>query len=203
MMPAQAPPEQRSPRRVISIRGGLLLSFALLVLLVLGSLLTASLLGTARLARDVAGSLMFALGRDAEVRLSDLFDPIRQKMVEDYAAIRQGRYSAKDADTRRDLLMPGLFSLPNVDSMMLADQKGGHFLVLRYSEPVRRSALLKTVSQRLPMPDPGRLQFLTRDFRPAEWGQTGRWALWEDAGHQLVEKWDLAMPDYDARQRPW
>jgi two-component system cell cycle sensor histidine kinase/response regulator CckA len=203
MMPAQAPPEQSSPHRVISIRGGLLLSFALLVLLVLGSLLTASLLGTARLAHDVAGSLMFALGRDAEVRLSDLFDPIRQKMIEDYAAIRQGRYSAKDADTRRDLLMPGLFSLPDVDSMMLADQKGGHFLVLRYSEPVRRSALLKTVSQQLPVPDPGRLQFLTRDFRPAEWGQTGRWALWEDAGHQLVQKWDLPMPDYDARQRPW
>ena len=84
-------------------------------------------------------------------RLHDLFDPIRQKMIEDYAAIRQGRYSSKDADTRRDLLMPGLFSLPNVDSMMLADQKGGHLLVLRYSEPVRRSSLLKSVSARLPV----------------------------------------------------
>ena len=203
MMHAQAPPDQSRPRRVISIRGGLLLSFALLVLLVLGSLLTAALFGTARLARDVAGSLMFALGRDTEERLRDLFDPIRQKMIEDYVAIRQGRYSAKDADARRALLMPGLFSLPNVDSMMLADQKGGHLLVLRYSEPVRRSALLKTVSERLPAPDSGRLQFLTRDFQPAEMGQTGRWALWEDAGRQLVEKWELPMPDYDGRQRPW
>jgi len=97
---------------MISIRGGLLLSFALLVLLVLGSLLTASLLGTARLARDVAGSLMFELGLDAEFRLHNLFDPIRQKMIEDYAAIRQGRYSSKDADTRRNLLMPGFFRCP-------------------------------------------------------------------------------------------
>ena len=181
----------------------MLIAFALVVLLVLGSLLTASLLGTARLARDVAGSLMFALGRDAEVRLSDLFDPIRQKMIEDYAAIRQGRYSAKDAETRRKLLMPGLFSLPKVDSMMLADQEGAHFLVERYSEPVRRSALLRPVSDRLPAPDPGRLQFLTRDFRPAEWGETSRWALWEDAGRQLVQKWDLSLSGYDARQRPW
>jgi signal transduction histidine kinase len=99
--------------------------------------------------------------------------------------------------------MPGLFSLPKVDSMMLADQKGAHFLVERYSEAVRRSALLRSVSDRLPSPDPGRLQFLTRDFRPAEWGETSRWALWEDAGRQLVQKWDLSLSGYDGRQRPW
>jgi hypothetical protein len=166
-------------------------------------LLTASLLGTGRLARDVAGSLMFALGRDAEVRLQDLFDPIRQKMVEDYAAVRQGRYSAKDVETRRELLMPGMFSLPKVDSMVLADQEGAHLLLLRYSDPVRRSALLRPVSDRLPAPDPRRLQFLTREFRPAEWGEASHWALWEDAGRQLVQKWDLPMPGYDFRQRPW
>jgi PAS domain S-box-containing protein len=199
----QVPSEQSPPRRVISIRAGLLFAFALLVLLVLGSLLTASLLGTARLARDVAGSLMFALGRDTEFRLDDLFDPIRQKMIEDYAAIRQGHFSSKDADARRALLIPGLFSLPKVDSMMLADQKGGHFLVERYSEPIRRSALLSPMSDRLPAPDPSRLQFLTRDFRPAEWGETSRWALWEDAGRQLVQKWDLSLSGYDGRQRPW
>jgi len=33
---------------------------------------------------------MFALGRDTEARLHDLFDPIGQKLVEDYAAIRRG-----------------------------------------------------------------------------------------------------------------
>ena len=172
-------PKQTPPRRNISIRVGLLLAFALVVL------------------------LMFALGRDTEFRLQDLFDPIRQKMIEDYAAIRQGRFSAKDAETRRGLLMPGLFSLPQVDSMMLADQKGGHFLILRYSESVRQSSLLSPVSDRLPAPNPGRLQFLTRDFRPAEWGETSRWALWEDAGRQLVLNWDIPLPGYDGRQRPW
>jgi PAS domain S-box-containing protein len=203
MVRNQGFPEQTPPRRGVSIRGGLLIAFALVVLLVLGSLLAASLISTARLARDVAGSLMFALGRDAEARLHDLFDPIGQKMVEDYAAIRQGRYSAKDAETRRELLMPGLFSLPEVDSMMLADQQGAHFLIERYSEPVRRSALLRSMSDRLPSPDPSRLQFLTRDFRPGEWGETSRWALWEDAGRQLVQKWDLSLSGYDGRQRPW
>ena len=203
MMRKQGVPEQTPLRRGFSIREGLLIAFALVVLLVSGSLLTASLLGTARLAHDVAGSLMFALGRDTEARLHDLFDPIGQKLVEDYAAIRQGRFSANDAEARRDLLMPGLFSLPKVDSMLLADQKGAHFLIERYTELVRRSGLLKPVSDQLPSPDPRHLQFLTRDFRPAEWGETSRWSLWEDAGRQLVQKWDLSLSGYNSRQRPW
>jgi len=200
---ANNPAEPSPPRRVVSIRGGLLLAFALVVLLVVGSLLTASLLGTKRMARDVAGSLMFALGRDTEFRLHDLFEPPRQKMLEDYAAIRQGRYSVKDAEARRGLLIPGLFALPKVDSMVLADLKGGHFLIQRYSELVRRSALLSTVAERLPASDPRRLQFVMRDFRPAEWGETSHWVLWEEAGRQIVQKWNLSLPGYDARQRPW
>ena len=203
MTTKQDPPEQRPPRHTISIRGGLILGFALVVLFVLGSLLTASLLGTAHLARDVAGSLIFALGRDTQARLEDLFDPIRQKMMEDYAAIRRGRYSARDPETLRELLMPGLFSLPKVDSMMLADPKGGHFLILRYSDAVRQSALLAPVSRGLPVPDSGRLQFLTRDFRPADRGDTSHWTLWEDGGRQLVKEWDLPLTGYDGRQRPW
>jgi hypothetical protein len=95
MTSRQVSQEQSPTRQTISIRGGLLLAFALVVLLVSGSLLTASLLGTAHLARDVAGSLMFALGRDTEVRLEDLFDPIRQKLTEDYAAIRQIRFAQR------------------------------------------------------------------------------------------------------------
>jgi signal transduction histidine kinase len=188
---------------VVSIRGGLLLALALVVLLVVGSLLTASLFGTKRMARDVAGSLMFALGRDTESRLHDLFEPPRQKMLEDYAAIRQGRYSVKDAQARRELLIPGLFALPKVDSMVLADLEGGHFLIQRYSELVRRSALLSTVAERLPVADPHRLQFVMRDFRPAEWGETSHWVLWEEAGRQIVQKWNLSLSGYDARQRPW
>jgi len=203
MMRKQPSTEPDSPRGAISIRGGLLIAFALVVLLISGSLLTASLVGTARLARDVAGSLMFGMGRDAQVRLRDLFDPIRQKMVEDYAAIRQGRYSVTDAEARKKLLLPTLFSLPQVDSMMAVDQTGGHLLVMRYSEPVRRAAFLAPMVERLPVPEPGRLQFLTRDYRPAERQEMSHFALWDEAGQRLMQEWDLPLVGYDGRQRPW
>jgi len=203
MMRNQPTTEQDPPRRVISIRGGLLIAFAIVVFLVSGALLTVSLLGTARLARDVAGSLMFGLGRDAEVRLHEIFDPIQQEMLQDYAAIRQGRYSVRDAEARKKLLLPVLFSLPQADSMMVVDQMGGHLLVMRYGESVRRAAFLASVADRLPAPDPDRLQFLTREYRPAESGAMSHFALWDDAGQKLMQEWDLPLVGYDGRQRPW
>ena len=99
---------------MVSIRAGLLIAFALVVLLVLGSLLTASLLGTARLARDVAGSLMSALGRDTDARLHDLSIHSGKRWSRTMQRFGAGGI-AKDAETRRELLMPGLFSLPDVD----------------------------------------------------------------------------------------
>jgi signal transduction histidine kinase/CheY-like chemotaxis protein len=195
--------QQDSTRWVVRIRSGLLIAFAVIVMLVLGSVLAASLIGTARLARDVAGSLMSALGRDAEVRLHERFDPFRQKVLEDYAAIREGRFSQKDPETVRSLLMPGLFSLPQVDSMAFAEPSGRHFLVLSYSEAVRRSSVFAGVADRLPPPDPARLQFITRDFRPMEWGDTSHFVLWEDAGRQLVQEWDQPLAGFDTLQRPW
>ena len=197
------PKEKNQARRVLSIRAGLLIAFALVVFLVSGSLLTASLLGTERLARDVAGSLMFALGKNADIRLHDLFDPIGQKLVEDYAAIRQGRYSTKNAEMRQKLLVPVLFSLPQVDSMMAVDETGGHLLVMRYDKSVRGSLMLAPAGAQLPVPDSGRLQFITRDFRPVERGEKSHFALWDDAGRKLVREWDQILPAYDGRQRPW
>ncbi len=202
-MMRKQPPEHPSPRRVISIRRGLLVAFALVVLLVSGSLLTVSLLGTGRLARDVAGSLMFGLGRDAEGRLQRLFSPIGQKLVEDYAAIRQGRYSTKDPEALKRLLLPALFSLPQVNSMMIVNQAGGHLLLLRYDESVRRAEFLRPVADRLPAPDPGRMQIVTREYRPAESGAMSHFALWDDGGRTLLQEWDLALTGYEGRQRPW
>jgi len=202
-MPKQDPPNQHLARQAVSIRQGLLIAFALVVVLVSGSLLTASLVGTARLARDVAGSLMFALGRNADIRLHDLFDPIGQRLVEDYAAIRQGRYSFKDADVSKRMALPAMFSLPQVDSMMTVDQTGGHLLVMRYDESLRQSTYLKVAADTLPAADPAHPRFLTRDYRPAEWGDTSRFGLWDETGQNLVRAWESPLPGYDGRQRPW
>jgi len=186
------------------MRQTLSLAFALLLILVTATLLIASYAGTRTLARRQADSLMASVRREAEVSLHRIFDPIRQKVLEDYACIRTGRYTTKDPAVLKDRLHPNLFSLPHVDSLMVGDLTGSQFLVMRYTPAVRASSVLAPVADTLPPPPEGpALQFFTRDFRPAEWGETSRWTLWDETGRTSLLDWELTLPGYDGRLRPW
>ena len=189
----------------LSLRQALLVAFALPVLLVSGILLTVSLVGTAQMTRDLADPLMLAMSRETGARLHRVFDPINQQVVEDYVALRQGRFSIDDPEALKNRLMGGLYAIPQVDSLMLGDQTGSQFLVMRYGEAAYGSPLLASVVASLPRPDrdPHRLQFFTRDFRPALWGENSKWSLWGDGGRTLLRQWELPLKDYDSRQRPW
>ena len=180
------------------------LGFALLLLFVTAALSIASYLGTRSLARRQADSLMTGVRHETEVRLDRVFDPIRQKVLEDYASIRTGRYTTKAPTALKDRLHPNLFSLPQIDSLMIGDLTGSQFLVMRYTATVRASPLLAPVAERLPPPPSGpSLQFFTRDFRPTEWGETSHWTLWDETGRTSLLSWELPLPGYDGRRRPW
>ncbi len=178
--------------------------FALLLLLVTGTLLFASYAGTRTLARRQADALMSGVRRETDVRLRRIFDPISRKVLEDYATIRIGRYTTKAPTALKDRLYPNLFSLPHVDSLMIGDLTGSQFLVMRYTPAVRASPLLAPIADKLPpAPDGAALQFFTRDFRPAEWGETSRWTLWDEVGRTALQSWELPLSGYDGRRRPW
>jgi len=180
------------------------LTFALLLVLVTATLLVSAYVGTRSLARRQADSLMTGVRHETEVRLDRIFDPIRQKVLEDYSAIRTGRYSIKEPTFLKDRLFPNLFSLPQVDSLMIGDLTGSQFLVMRYNAAVHASPLLAAVAAKLPPPPAGpSLQFFTRDFRPATWGETSRWTLWDEIGRTPLLNWELPLPNYDGRLRPW
>jgi PAS domain S-box-containing protein len=180
------------------------LAFALLLVLVTATLLVASYVGTRSLARRQADSLMTGVRHETEVRLDRIFDPIRQKVLEDYSAIRTGRYSIQDPVFLKDRLFPNLFSLPQVDSLMIGDLTGSQFLVMRYNSAVHASPLLAAVADKLPPPPTSpSLQFFTRDFRPATWGESSRWTLWDETGRTPLLNWELSLPNYDGRLRPW
>ncbi len=192
-----------TPRR-ISMRQALWWPVALLLLLATGTLMVTAYLGTRALASRQADSLMAGVRREAEGRLHRVFDPIRQKVLEDFASIRIGRYSTDNPDALKDRLYPNLFSLQHVDSLMVGDLTGSQFLVMRYTEAVRTSPLLAKVAAMLPPAPPvASLQFFTRDFRPAEWGESSHWTLWDEVGRNPVRKWELPLPGYDGRRRPW
>jgi PAS domain S-box-containing protein len=187
------------------MRQALWLAFSGLLVLVVGALLAASLAGTSQLAGQLAEPLMASISRENEAQMHRLFAPLRQKIIEDHTSIQLGRFTATDPVALKDRFLPDLNSLPHVDSMMVGDLTGSQFLVMRYSEAAYRSALFAPVAAQLPPPtgDPTRLQFFTRDFRPATTGKNSRWILWDNAGQTIVHRWELPLPDFDGRQRPW
>ena len=185
------------------MRLGLLLAAATLVLLVSGALLSVSLLSTRTIAQAVALPLMDDAVQETQMRLNALFDPIRRRIVADYAAVRHGTLSADDPRALKDAFVPELHALPQVGSMMLGDAAGRQFLVMRYDEAARASPLLAGQVAKLPAPRPGARQFFTREVRPDAWGEGSRWTLWSEDGSSVLAAWKLPMPGYDPRTRPW
>lgn len=189
--------------RTFSVRLGLLMASAVLVLFVSGALLTVSLVSTRTIAEAVAAPLMDAAVRDTEMRLNALFDPIRRQVVADYAAIRLGTFNPGQADSLKNAFLPRLLALPQVGSMMLGDVHGRQVLAMRYDEAAYRSPLLESLAGRLPAPRDEVRQFFTREVRPATWGDRSVWTLWSADGATVEHTWEVPLPGYDPRARPW
>lgn len=187
----------------MSVRLGLLLAAATLVLLVSGALLTVSLVSTRKIAEAVALPLMDDAVQRTQMRLNAMFDPIRRRIVSDYAAIRHGTLSANDARALKDAFVPELYALPQVGSMMLGDAAGRQFLVMRYDEAAHASPLLAAQVGKIPPPRHGAQQFFTREVRPDAWGERSVWTLWSEDGASVLSTWELPLPGYDPRTRPW
>ena len=201
--PANTPPDA-PVRPHLTMRQALWIAFASLLLAVTSTLLIASYAGTRILAQEQADLLLRSVQRETDSRLHRIFDPIRQKVTEDYASIRVGRYTTKEPERLKDRLYANLFSLPQIDSLMVGDLSGSQFLVMRYTPAVRNSPVLAPIAATLPDAPVGpALQFFTRDFRPAEWGELSRWTLWDEIGRTPLQAWQLPLIGYDGRLRPW
>lgn len=188
--------------RTFSVRAGLLMASAVLVLLVSGAMLTVSLISTRNIGEAVAGPLMEAAVQETEMRLGTLFNPIRRQIIADYAAVRLGLYQPGEARAIKDVFIPRFHALPQVGSLLLGDSDGWQLLVMRYDQAAYTSPLLADRASELPAPHPEYAQFFTREVRPA-WGEESRWTLWSAESGNEVRSWSMPLPGYDARQRPW
>lgn len=194
--------DRRANSPVFTIRMGLLLSFALVVALTCGGILIASYLGTHRLVQSVSRSLLRSTTQEVEQRLRGLFSPIEWAVLEKRTAIELGAFSA-GVDADRAELIPALFSLPHVGSVMVGDENGYQLLVMRYDEAAYRAPLLNARQIGLPAPAADAHRLFTREFRAEEWGTRARWILLQDDLRSPDRVWETAIQDYDPRQRPW
>jgi len=201
-MTAEAPP-RAAGSGTMSVRLGLLLASATLVLLVSGAMLAVSLISTRRIAEAVALPLMDDAAQETRMRLHALFDPIRRRICADYAAIRMGTLRAEDPAAVKDAFVPELRVLPQVGSAMVGDTTGRQILVMRYDEAVHASPLLVSQVGKIPPPQAGLQQFFTREVHPTMRGEVSAWTLWSEDARAELATWEVPLPGYDPRERPW
>jgi len=177
--------------RTLPVAWGLFAAFGLLVLLTCVGFLW--LLGVLRAGQDrEASRQLIARSQDrTEVELRRLLDPIDRAVREAEEWTRRGLVRRYDSAALKALFLPQLRRLPQSCSMMVADEAGYEFLILRNLGPV---GLLDTP------PEAGR--WVTRDFRRSEWGRRSEWTLWDEGGDVAVRRWERDL-DYDPRLRDW
>ncbi|MDY7110374.1 MAG: hypothetical protein SYC29_17230, partial [Planctomycetota bacterium] len=165
-------------KRPVSIRRSLLWSLLLMIVL-----LTAAIMGmTVLVARHAAESISRALITQtldrSEGELERFFNPVAAGLgiVESWS--RAGLLDTDDPRRIRGLFLPLMARYPQVSSVMIADERGHEYMLLR---------------------TPG--GWSSRQTKRDEWGDRTYWHEWTDEEPKPVESWREL--DYDPRDRPW
>ncbi|MFW5741126.1 MAG: ATP-binding protein, partial [Myxococcota bacterium] len=159
------------------MRWGLFAAFTAFVVVFSGAVLTASLVGTSRLAQTLAEPLIERVHGQSQVRLQRHFNPITHQLMQAHFWAKSGDVERHDAEALMKQLVPGMFALPQCVSMMVSDMHGYEFTIFRNES-----------GGELEIPV-GHVVWTTRDFRREQWGKRARWTLWDENGQQQVRTW--------------
>lgn len=162
----------------INIRLILFLAFALLVVFISVTMLAVSFIQTSRLANEASSALIDRTQRQTDAELRRLFDPIMRQVAVSHQWLKNGLLKRYDTDALMELLLPGMFQLPQCVSMMVSDMTGYEFTIFRNES-----------GGQLEIPE-GRVQWTTRDFRGEEWGKMAKWILWDENGRERTKQWE-------------
>jgi serine phosphatase RsbU (regulator of sigma subunit) len=164
--------------RPISIRVSLLRNvLALLIVLsaaIMGMTAIAARTAAARLSRSLIGQTL----EQTYGRLEEFFDPVWRGVELGHAWARQGRLDIHEPRELSDLFVPLLEQNAQVTSLLIADESGHEYMLLRADDV-----------------------WSVRQTRPDEWGDQTRWLRWSLADPQVTE-FERTLA-YDPRERPW
>ncbi len=164
----------------ISLRTGLVLSFAVLVALVGGTIFATTFAGSARAVRMVSSNLVEAAADRAEEGLLAEIEPLYEQLslASDWA--EKGLLSPTRVDDARNLVAPLLDRNLRIDAIMVADDRGND---LMFNEREGH--------------------FLQRETRREEWGAVSRWTEWPGRSPRGEAERFTEETTYDPRERPW
>lgn len=175
---------------------------AVLVVAVAGSMLVQTELQVARTERLLAEVMIERTGDRVGAEFERLIAPIERQLRTDLERVRRGDVPHRDPAAMCRHFLPVVRNLAGVESMMVGDATGDQLLLMRWSAGAAASPLLTNVVAGIAAPRDGS-HYFTRDFRLQQWGQRSRWTLFDPAGVAPIAEWEIDMPDYDPRTRPW
>lgn len=165
-------------RRPVSIRRSLLRNLLLIIVLLSGAIMGTSVLVARQAAKSLSRSLITQTLDRSEGELEQFFNPVAAGLgiVESWS--RAGLLDTDDPRRIRGLFLPLMARYPQVSSVLVADQRGREYMLLRTTGG-----------------------WLSRQTRRDEWGDRTCWLEWTDEQPRPVETWREL--DYDPRRRPW
>jgi serine phosphatase RsbU (regulator of sigma subunit) len=165
-------------RRAVSIRRSLLVRVSLLIVLLSGAILATMLAGERQAVHSLSRSLIAQSIEQTVERLQRFFDPV----VAGLALLRSwgeaGLLEDGDPAALHRLLVPIMRPYPQISAVLMADERGREYMLLRHGEHWR-----------------GR-----RTRKDAPGGRT-LFVEWRDSVPGPASSWREL--DYDPRTRPW
>lgn len=172
-------------RRTVSIRWSLIRNLSLLLVLLTGLVLLATVLTGREIERFVSSALLQRGLDAAESELLRFFDPVQQGLEVARRMVGDGSLDLDDPEALDRHFAPLLASVPRISGVNVGDARGRSYVLMHVpSEGLWRS----------------------RVTRVDEWGPRLEYAEWRDAGGP-VRRWVVEKPGpdeaYDPRKRAW
>ncbi|NJN52101.1 MAG: hypothetical protein HC809_10355, partial [Gammaproteobacteria bacterium] len=128
-----------------------------------GALMAMSFVQAAELTRGLSTQMLHAEQALVRASLRNVFDPVRKALSVNLHRFQVGNVSVEDTDDLRRLLLPAMREVESVGSMMVGDEAGYQWLLMRYDDAVVRSPLLAEQVD-LPPVLPATPRYFTREF---------------------------------------
>ncbi len=166
-------------RKSVPIRWSLTRDVVFGVLVFGGLILGVMIFATRTAVQTLSGSLTAATISQAEERLARFFEPVEHELSVLSQRGEQGGLDVLAADALAASFAPVIREYPQVSSMLLADESGNEFMLLRSQDG-----------------------WLSRETRSGEWEGRSRLTSWtDDEESQRTSEWEDL--EYDPTSRPW
>ncbi len=162
----------------VPLKRSLLLNLAAGVLLLGVTLLAISLIATDRIVGKLSGVLTHRVISTTDAQIMGFFEPVQASIEITAARLSDGKFDKFPLDQLDDYFMPLIDGLPQISSIMFANENGDEYMLLQSGG-----------------------SWNSRLSRPMSWGGEELWREWPvgDAPPDGVRRTE----NYDARSRPW